>query len=197
MRGEWEKVVFRVWWVNSEVCCSFSDSGGLQVLEAWQFSIDNSLCSPNWPSLLLTCLVAESNQKIRNVQRTEWLPCKTESAAPEANWAVWGDTWGTSAAGLFLIMESLLDVHFRCWEMGVSRNLKPETILSMVMAASEEGEGLPLKSTVISMGLSRFSSRLFWPHQLFNLIRLTVSPKSNSYEMSKWNFEGSWMKLCT
>lgn len=45
--GGGEKVVLRVCLVNSDVCYPFPDSGGEQVLDAGQFMINNSLCSPN------------------------------------------------------------------------------------------------------------------------------------------------------
>lgn len=48
---------------------------------------------------------------------------KTESATAEARWAVRADVWRISTYST----ESVLDVHHRCWEVGVPRNLKPFT----------------------------------------------------------------------
>lgn len=108
----------------------------MHVLDAWHFSIDNSLCSPDGPSLFLSCLVAEPNQKIRNVLRQVELSELMHTVHP--------------LLGFFVIMESMLEVHFRCWEIGV-------------MAASEDSPWSPLLSPWSWAGSGP------GPHQLFNV----------------------------
>ncbi len=111
-------------------------------------------------SLLISDLVAELNQTVIDVQRTDSMMAEKNcinSSCGGLNFFSWQRKYNLCWA-FFIIMESMWLSHFRSWEMVVPRNLNDSiavTVLFMMVSG-----GFLLKSTVISTVLSVFSSRL-------------------------------------
>ncbi len=118
-------------------------------------------------SLLRSDLVAELNQTVIDVQRTDSMMAEYcfSSSCGKLNFLSWWMKY--SLCWAFLTTESMWLSHFRSWEMVVPRNLNDSTavtVLFMMVSGGEQG-GFLLKSTIISTVLSVLRSRLLRLHQ--------------------------------
>lgn len=115
---------------NDDACCLT-----LEVSESWmQGSLASTILSIILIALsVFVCPAWCQNQIVMCRELTEWLLCRTGSAAPEVQ----------LPQKLLGVLDSASDVQFRSWEIIVPRSLKESAVAtvvtSMVMKSSEEG----------------------------------------------------------
>ncbi len=124
-------------------------------------------------SLLRSDLVAELNQTVNDVQRTDSMLAEKNcfsSSCGRWNFLSWRRKYRLCWA--FFTMDSMWLSHFRSWEIVVPRNLNDFTAVTLLFmmvtggrARGGGGGGVLLKSMIISTVLSVLSSRLLRLHQ--------------------------------
>ncbi len=119
-------------------------------------------------SILRSDLVAELNQTVIDVQRTDSMMAEQNcisSSCGRLNFLSWRRKYNLCWA--FFTMDSMWLSHFRSWEIVVPRNLNDSTAVTLLfmMVSGGRAGGFLLKSTIISTVLSVLSSRLLRLHQ--------------------------------